>query len=63
MSARLPTAEELRRDWQQNPRWRGITRTYTAEEVVRLRGTVAISIPSPAAVPSGCGAAFTRCPS
>ncbi|GIX32475.1 MAG: isocitrate lyase [Lysobacterales bacterium] len=42
MSARLPTAEELRRDWQQNPRWRGITRTYTAEEVVRLRGTVAI---------------------
>lgn len=42
MSARLPTAEELRRDWQQNPRWRGITRPYTAEEVVRLRGTVAI---------------------
>lgn len=42
MSARLPTADELRRDWQQNPRWQGITRPYTAEDVVRLRGTVAI---------------------
>jgi isocitrate lyase len=42
MSARWPSAEELRRDWQQNPRWRGIARPYSAEDVVRLRGTVPI---------------------
>src|SRR5579872_3003068 len=29
-------------NWQNAPRWRGITRTYRAEEVVRLRGSVQI---------------------
>ncbi len=38
----LPTADQLRHDWSTNPRWAGITRPYPAEEVVRLRGTVAI---------------------
>src|SRR5207342_2686955 len=38
----LPTAEQLRLDWTNNPRWTGITRAYTAEDVVRLRGTIAI---------------------
>src|SRR6478672_6542088 len=38
----LPTAEQLRLDWTNNPRWTGIDRPYTAEDVVRLRGTVAI---------------------
>src|SRR6476620_2061213 len=38
----LPTAEQLRLDWSNNPRWAGIERPYTAEDVVRLRGTVAI---------------------
>ena len=38
----LPTADQLRHDWNTNPRWAGITRPYPAEEVVRLRGTVAI---------------------
>ena len=32
----------LNNDWQQNPRWRGIERPYSAEDVYRLRGTVAI---------------------
>jgi isocitrate lyase len=32
----------LTRDWQDNPRWRGVTRGYTAADVVRLRGTVRI---------------------
>ena len=36
------TAEQLTRDWQDNPRWRGVTRGYTAADVVRLRGTVRI---------------------
>ena len=38
----LRSAEQLRLDWQTDPRWAGITRGYAAEEVVRLRGTVAI---------------------
>jgi isocitrate lyase len=33
-------AEELRREWETDPRWKGIERTYSAEEVVRLRGSV-----------------------
>ncbi len=36
----LPTAAEIQKDWETNPRWNGITRNYTAEDVVRLRGTV-----------------------
>ena len=42
MKSTLPTAEQLRLDWANNPRWAGITRHYSAEDVVRLRGTVAI---------------------
>ncbi|MBS0456747.1 MAG: isocitrate lyase [Proteobacteria bacterium] len=38
----LPSAEQLKLDWTNNARWKGVTRTYTAEEVVRLRGTVPI---------------------
>ncbi|KGM56133.1 isocitrate lyase [Lysobacter arseniciresistens ZS79] len=37
-----PTADQLRHDWNTNPRWAGVTRPYAAEEVVRLRGTVAV---------------------
>jgi isocitrate lyase len=29
----------LRREWAENPRWRGITRPYAAEDVLRLRGS------------------------
>ncbi len=36
----LPSAEQLRLDWANHPRWAGITRNYSAEDVVRLRGTV-----------------------
>ena len=38
----LKTAEQLAREWQDNPRWRGVIRGYKAEDVVRLRGTVHI---------------------
>ncbi len=34
--------DELAKSWAQDPRWQGITRTYTAEEVIRLRGSVHI---------------------
>lgn len=42
MSHHLPTAEELQHDWDTHPRWKGITRNYSAADVVRLRGTVHI---------------------
>ena len=31
---------ELEKDWAENPRWKGVRRDYTAEDVVRLRGSV-----------------------
>ncbi|MFE0045311.1 isocitrate lyase [Streptomyces albireticuli] len=34
------TAEELTRRWTTDPRWAGVERTYGAEEVVRLSGSV-----------------------
>ncbi|WP_018971897.1 isocitrate lyase [Rudaea cellulosilytica] len=40
MKPSLPTAEQIKLDWTNNPRWAGIKRNYTAEDVVRLRGTV-----------------------
>ena len=38
----LRTAEQLTRHWNEHPRWSGVRRGYTAEDVVRLRGTVHI---------------------
>jgi isocitrate lyase len=38
----LQTADELRRQWTENPRWRGVQRGYKAEDVVRLRGTIPV---------------------
>lgn len=37
--------ERLAQDWQQNPRWRGITRPYSAEDVIRIRGSYDFSYP------------------
>ncbi len=34
------TAEEIKKDWETNPRWKGVTRNYTAEDVEALQGTV-----------------------
>jgi len=33
---------QLKHDWEVNLRWKGITRPYTAEEVVKLRGSIQI---------------------
>src|SRR5437867_10222151 len=41
----LITNEEIRtleNHWRNDPRWRGVTRNYTAEKVLRLRSTVKI---------------------
>ncbi|MBI3647190.1 MAG: isocitrate lyase [Actinobacteria bacterium] len=35
-------AEELEHDWDTHPRWRGVERPYSAEEVVRLRGSIRV---------------------
>ncbi|WP_022926115.1 isocitrate lyase [Serinicoccus marinus] len=42
-STTAPAAQqalEIERDWQTNPRWSGVERRYTADDVVRLRGSV-----------------------
>ena len=35
-------ASELERDWEGNLRWQGIVRPYSAEDVIRLRGSIKI---------------------
>jgi isocitrate lyase len=35
-------AAALEKDWAENPRWKGIKRGYSAADVVRLRGSIAI---------------------
>lgn len=42
MKTRKQQVAELKTDWNTNPRWEGIRRTYTAEEVVNLRGSIQI---------------------
>jgi len=34
--------DQLNAEWKTNPRWKGVQRDYTAEDVVRLRGSVPI---------------------
>ncbi|MGK2855219.1 MAG: isocitrate lyase [Microbacteriaceae bacterium] len=36
----LQTAAELEHEWATDPRWKNVRRDYTAEDVIRLRGTV-----------------------
>ena len=42
MSSFEEQAKQLKADWANNPRWKGVTRPYSAEDVVRLRGSVMI---------------------
>src|SRR3954465_5244667 len=37
---REAAAAELARSWAEDPRWRGVRRDYSAEDVLRLRGSV-----------------------
>ena len=32
--------EQIKHDWDTNPRWKGIDRTYTPADVVALQGSV-----------------------
>ncbi|MFM7571501.1 MAG: isocitrate lyase [Betaproteobacteria bacterium] len=40
MSSRELEAQKLQKEWSESPRWRGIKRGYSAEDVVRLRGSM-----------------------
>jgi isocitrate lyase len=42
MKTRQEAAAEIQKDWDTNPRWQGIQRNYTADDVVRLRGSLHI---------------------
>jgi isocitrate lyase len=42
MTTREQRIAAIQKDWDENPRWKGITRGYTAADVERLRGTVQI---------------------
>lgn len=38
----MKTAAQIQQDWDTNPRWAGITRTYSPQEVIKLRGSLEI---------------------
>ena len=40
--SRQQQAQELQKQWETDPRWKGIKRSYSAEDVVRLRGSIPI---------------------
>ena len=42
MATREQQIQALEKDWAENSRWKNIKRNYTAEDVVRLRGSVQI---------------------
>lgn len=42
MATKLERALALKKEWETNPRWKGVTRPYTAEEVINISGSVQI---------------------
>ena len=42
MTTRAERIAAIEKDWAENPRWKGIKRDYTAEDVERLRGSVQV---------------------
>lgn len=42
MATRQERIDALKKDWAENPRWKGIKRPYTAEEVVSISGSVQV---------------------
>ncbi len=38
-------ADLIRKDWDTNPRWKGVQRDYRAQDVVRLRGSLTFDYP------------------
>src|SRR5690625_2954622 len=42
MNTRENASRDLQKSWSEDPRWQGVKRPYSAEEVVRLRGSVQV---------------------
>ncbi len=42
MSARELETQKLQKEWDTDPRWKDVTRGYTAADVIRLRGSIEI---------------------
>src|SRR5262245_50563828 len=42
MTRREQESAQLTRDWNENPRWSGVKRPYSADDVVRLRGSLQV---------------------
>ena len=42
MTSRDLEVQRIKKEWAENPRWNGIKRGYTAEDVHRLRGSVQV---------------------
>jgi isocitrate lyase len=42
MTARKLEAQRLQKEWTENSRWKGIRRSFSADDVVRLRGSLTI---------------------
>jgi len=53
----------LKSHWDTSPRWRGIERTYTADDVIGLRGTITIEHTLARLGRTGCGRSWGGRPS
>ncbi len=42
MTTRETEIRNLQKDWAENSRWQGIKRDYSAEDVIRLRGSISV---------------------
>src|SRR3954467_6327274 len=42
MATREQQVAALQKDWDTNPRWKGVVRNYSADDVVRLRGSLQV---------------------
>ena len=52
----------LETDWAENPRWQGVERTFSAQDVVRLRGSVAVEYTLARRGAEPCGGCWARSP-
>ncbi len=38
----VTTPQTLEQEWDESPRWDGVTRDYSADDVLRLRGSIEV---------------------
>ena len=60
MESRNNEVRALEQDWTENPRWKGVKRGYSAEDVVRLRGSLHIEHTLARAAPKSSGSCMQR---